>query len=184
MKLELDDKAMQSIITQLVDLEHSGYQFEGAEASFEILMLKASGEYRKLFDLEGFRVIIEKRGPAEDMLTEAAIKMGVGEAVVHTVAEGNGPVHALDNALRKALVQFYPELAMVKLTDFKVRVIDGDSATAAVVRVLVESTDGESVWGTVGVSENIIEASWKALVDSIEYAILLRRDGDSFAARG
>lgn len=172
MHTNLDDAALKEVMSNLVRLEHDGYQFEGAEASFEILIHKAKGDYRKLFDLEGFRVIIEKRGADNSLITEATIKVRVGEQCVHAVAEGDGPVHALDNALRKALLQFYPSLSNMKLTDFKVRVIDEASGTAAKVRVLVESSDGLSSWGTIGVSENIIEASWLALVDSLVYALL------------
>lgn len=175
MNISIDDGAMKEMIKTLVNMEHQGYQFEWAEASFELLMLKAIGRYRKLFDLEGFRVIIEKRGPEEELLTEATIKLNVDGTTVHTVAEGDGPVHALDNALRKALLQFYPELDRLKLSDFKVRVINERAGTAAKVRVLVESTDGQDTWGTIGVSENIVEASWEALVDSITYS--LQSDG-------
>ncbi|MDD3926294.1 MAG: citramalate synthase [bacterium] len=177
MNADLDAAALKKVMSSLVKLEHEGYQFEGAEASFEILILKANGKYRKLFDLEGFRVIIEKRGADDAMITEATIKVRVGEQSVHTVAEGDGPVHALDNAMRKALLQFYPSLSRMKLTDYKVRVIDETSGTAAKVRVLVESSAGASSWGTVGVSENIIEASWLAIVDSIAYALQKEEEG-------
>ncbi|MFH1046606.1 MAG: alpha-isopropylmalate synthase regulatory domain-containing protein, partial [Candidatus Omnitrophota bacterium] len=148
-----------------------GYQFEAAEASFELLMKKELKKFRKFFDLQGFRVIIEKN--AEGRLTsEAAIHLKVNKHKEYTVAEGDGPVNALDSALRKALLQFYPTLANMHLTDFKVRVLDEKAGTAAKVRVLIQSQDEKDSWGTVGVSENIIEASWQALADSIEYKLL------------
>jgi 2-isopropylmalate synthase len=129
------------------------------------------GVYKSFFGLEGFRVIVEKLSDGS-MLCEATIKVNVDGREEHTAAEGNGPVNALDNALRKALEKFYPELSQVRLTDYKVRVLDVKAGTGAPVRVLVESADHEGRWGTVGVSENIIEASWRALVDGIEYKLL------------
>ncbi len=159
-----------AVLDRIKVLEYEGYQFEGAEASFELLVHKATNRYRKLFSLEGFRVIVEKRED-ERVLCEATIKVRVGEEVVHTAAEGNGPVNALDNALRKALQVFFPSLAGIRLIDYKVRVIDGRDGTGAKVRVLIESGDEGRTWGTVGVSTNIIEASWQALVDSIEYGL-------------
>jgi 2-isopropylmalate synthase len=134
------------------------------------------GNYHKLFDLKSFRVIVEKRGTDPEPTTEAVLRVVVDGEEMLTVAEGDGPVHALDNALRKALERFYPQLKQIKLTDFKVRVLDAKQATAAGVRTLVESTDGTTVWSTVGVSENIIEASWHALVDSVEYGLLRLMD--------
>ena len=134
-------------------------------------MRKETGEYRKFFELEGFRVITESDRRAR-MRCEATIKLIVDGREEHTAAEGDGPVNALDNALRKALDKFYPELETVSLSDFKVRVIDARRGTAAKVRVLIESRDGEHTWGTIGVSENLVEASWKALVDAIEYKLL------------
>jgi 2-isopropylmalate synthase len=155
----------------LQDLEHQGYQFEAAEASFELLIKKAMKKYKRFFDLEGFRVIIEKT--KDDKLTsEATIKLKVNNIEEHTASVGDGPVNALDNALRKALSEFYPTLAKMHLTDFKVRVLDERAGTAARVRVLIQSQDERDSWGTVGVSENIIEASWQALADSIEYKLL------------
>jgi len=161
------------VLQQIVRLENEGYSFEGAEASFELLLQKAMGTYRKLFDLKSFRVIVEQRGTDPEPTTEAVLRVVVGNEEMLTVAEGDGPVHALDNALRKALEKFYPEeLKHIKLTDFKVRVLNPKEATAAGVRANVESTDGTSSWSTVGVSTNIIEASWHALVDSVEYGLL------------
>ena len=172
--LERTSGATRMILDIIKDLEYKGYYFEGAEASFELLLKRVLGLYESLFELDGFRVIIEKRERDQEPVAEATIKLKVGDKIVHTAAEGEGPVNALDNALRKALGDFYPELSKISLTDYKVRVLNGSSGTSAKVRVLIESTDGSRVWGTVGVSTNIIEASWRALVDSIEYGLLAR----------
>ena len=176
-ELELDLKKetpqTRKILELVQDLEHRGYQFEAAEGSFELLMNKAMGKYKKFFTLEGFRVIIEKK--ADKLVSEAAIKIRVGKALEHTVAEGDGPVNALDTALRKALSEFYPTLAQMHLSDFKVRVLNAEAGTAAKVRVLIQSQDAKDSWSTIGVHENIIEASWQALVDSIEYKLM--KDG-------
>jgi 2-isopropylmalate synthase len=161
----------EAIINRLKELEHQGYQFEGAESTFELVIRKQLGKYRPFFELEAFKLITEQPSPSAPSAS-ALIKVKVDGKSEITAAEGDGPVHALDRALRKALEVFYPELSSVHLTDFKVRVIDSESATAAKVRVLIESTDGESVWTTVGVSTDIIEASWIALVDSIEYKLI------------
>lgn len=162
-----------SVLDNVVRLEHEGYSFENAEASFELLLKKSLGMYRKLFDLKGFRVIIEKRGPEEEPITEATLKIAVDGKEAFTVAEGDGPVHALDNALRLALRQFYgKQLAKIKLSDFKVRVVNTRAGTAAKVRTIIESRDKTDTWTTVGVSTNIVEASWAALADSIEYGLL------------
>ncbi len=163
-------KKAEKILEQIKDLEHQGYQFEGAEASFELLVRRSIGEHKKFFDLEGFRVIVWKDQQGQ-MFSEAIIKLSVNGQKEHTAAEGDGPVNALDNALRKALDKFYPALKEMSLTDFKVRVISAKSGTAAKVRVFIESKDNKDEWGTVGVSENVIEASWQALVDSIEYKL-------------
>jgi len=160
------------LLESLKELEHQGFQFEGAEGSFELLMRKAEGTHRRFFDLIGFRVIVEKRQEREDTVSEATITVKVGDHTEHTAASGNGPVNALDHALRKALDKFYPQLKEMKLLDYKVRVLAADKGTAARVRVLIESGDRTGKWGTVGVSENIIEASWQALVDSVEYKLL------------
>ncbi|MBC7218337.1 MAG: citramalate synthase [Candidatus Caldatribacterium sp.] len=172
MGIDLDpkDPRVDALVQRIKEAENYGYQFEGADASFEILLRKALGEEVKFFDLEGFRVIVEKRG-GENTITEATVKVRVNEDVVHTVAEGDGPVHALDNALRKALEGLYPALRKIRLSDYKVRVLSEKEGTAAKIRVLVQSTDGENVWGTVGVSTDIIEASWEALVDSVRYGL-------------
>jgi 2-isopropylmalate synthase len=159
------------VLKALKDLEGKGYAFEAADASFRILIQKVLREHQSFFELEGFRVIVEKRGRDEPCLSEATIKVRVKDEVELTAALGDGPVNALDGALRKALLRFYPEIAKVFLTDFRVRILDPEEATAATTRVLIESSDGEESWGTVGVSENIIEASWEALVDSVEYKL-------------
>ncbi len=170
--LDKDSPAAKEIMERLKEMEHAGYQFDGAEASFELLVQKSVGRYQPRFDLEGFRVIVEKDRLGE-IKTEATIKVKVDGEEEHTAAEGDGPVHALDNALRKALERFYPQLKGIRLTDFKVRVVDAPAqATAASVRVMVESRAGANTWTTVGVHTNIIEASWQALVDGVEYGLL------------
>lgn len=163
-----------AVLEQIKDLEHQGFQFEGAEASFELLLRKAFNGYHEPFNLETLRIIMEKRED-NDIYSEAIIKLRVGDEIVHTAAEGNGPVNALDNALRKALVGFYPEIPEMQLADYKVRILDSNSGTGALVRVLIETHDKHNSWGTVGVSSNIIEASWQALVDSIAYGLLKKR---------
>ncbi|HDK16315.1 MAG TPA: citramalate synthase, partial [Nitrospirae bacterium] len=172
LKIDHDSPKVAEIIRELKDLENQGFQFEGAEASFELLMKKAFGLHRTFFDLIGFRVIDEKRQEKEKPLSEATIMVKVRGKMEHTAATGNGPVNAIDNALRRALEKFYPQLKQVKLIDYKVRVLAAGKGTSAKVRVLIESGDNTHKWGTVGVSDNIIEASWQALVDSIEYKLL------------
>jgi 2-isopropylmalate synthase len=174
--LESKDPKIREILDHLKQLENQGFQFEGAEGSFEILMKKALGQHKKFFELMGFRVIVEKQKEEEPSLSEATIMVRVGDRVEHTAAVGNGPVNALDNALRKALETFYPELKEVKLLDYKVRILSSKDGTGAQTRVLIESGDGKSKWGTVGVSENIIQASWQALVDAIDYKLLKEED--------
>ncbi len=170
--IESNDSRVTSILTRLKELEQQGYQYEGAEASFEILMRKALGTCKNYFDLHGFRVISSKRDIDTPPLDEATIRIEVKGEKVHTAAMGEGPVNALDNALRKALKRFYPSLAEIELADYKVRVLASDHGTGARVRVLIESSDKVSQWGTVGVSHDIIEASWQALVDSITYKLM------------
>ncbi|HDZ49755.1 MAG TPA: citramalate synthase [Candidatus Aerophobetes bacterium] len=169
--LEEDTVLSKKIITRIKELENQGYEFEGAEGSFELLVKKAKGKYKKLFELEGFRVTVEKRDDGR-LISEATVKLKLKGKIVHTVAEGNGPVNALDKALRKALKQEYPELSQMHLADYKVRILDARAGTRAKTRVLIESSDKEDRWVTVGVSPNIIEASWEALIDSIEYKLL------------
>ena len=167
--LELDDGAASRAVERLKEQEHRGYHYEAAPASFELLLRREAGSYKPLFKLESFRVVTEKRAGGE-VETEATIKVEVdGERYVR-VAEGNGPVNALDQALRGAIADRYPQLAEIELTNYKVRILDEAHGTGAVTRVLLDSADGGREWGTIGVSENIIEASWEALVDSLEYA--------------
>ncbi|MHC5056981.1 MAG: citramalate synthase [Planctomycetota bacterium] len=174
MGLTPDSEGMQQILEQVQNLEHAGYQFEAAEASFEVLSRKILGTHRPFFKLEGFRVISELDESGADR-TEATIKLSVGGEEEHTAAEGNGPVNALDGALRKALLPFYDNLREVQLTNYKVRIVNPLASTAARVLVLIESRDARDRWATVGVSENIIEASWIALVDSVEYKLFKDR---------
>ena len=166
-----DHGAIQVVLDRVKEMEAQGYQFEGAEGSFELLMKKALGQYERFFDLEGFRVIVEKKGNSPTYC-EATIKVIVKGVAEHTAAEGTGPVNALDNALRKALEEFYPGLKEITLLDYKVRILDEHAGTASNTRVLIQSGDGEREWGTVGMSTNIIEASWEALVDSLEVKLL------------
>ncbi|MDD5073083.1 MAG: citramalate synthase [Candidatus Omnitrophica bacterium] len=161
------------ILKLLQKLEHEGYHFEAAEGSLELLLKRAFKKYKRFFELEGFKVVTEHKG--NKLLSEATIKVKVNKVEEHTAAEGDGPINALDNALRKALLEFYPALAEMRLSDFKVRVLDEKAGTAAKVRVLIQSEDAKDSWWTIGVSENIIEASWNALVDSIEYKLLKDR---------
>jgi len=160
-----------AVIEKIKDLEHQGYQFEGADASLELLLRQAYGNLEEVFTLESFKIFVEKRLD-QSVSSEATVKLRVGNETVFTVAEGNGPVNALDNALRKALIQFFPNIADMHLSDYKVRVIDEKDATAGKVRVLIESTGFQNTWSTVGVSSNVIEASWEALIDSIRYALI------------
>ena len=164
---------LQELVETLKERESQGYQFEGAEGSFELLMRKAMGSHRPSFQLLGFRVIVEKKQEHGLLLSEATVMVKVGDVIEHTAAVGAGPVNALDHALRKALEKFYPQLREVKLLDYKVRVLSAEKGTESKVRVLIESGDHKDKWGTVGVSENIMEASWQALADSIEYKLLL-----------
>ncbi len=168
---ERDVNQTKKILSLLKKLEAEGYQFEGAEGSFALLMKKKLSDFHPFFELKGFRVIVEKDYLGR-LHSEATIKVKVKGQEEHTAAEGDGPVNALDNALRRALEKFYPQLKEVSLTDFKVRVINASAGTAAKVRVLIESRDSKNEWSTLGVSENIIEASWQALVDAIEYKLL------------
>jgi 2-isopropylmalate synthase len=169
--IDVEGKALGDVLATLKRLEHEGYHFEAADASLELLMRQATGWRQPYFEVESFRVIVEDRDDAR-FTTEATIKVHVaGERVIAT-AEGNGPVNALDKALRLAIGGRYPALSRVHLTDYKVRVLDTSKGTGAVTRVLLDSTDGERSWSTIGVSENVIEASWQALSDSIVYGLL------------
>jgi len=179
--LDSKDPVTMEILDNIKEMENRGYQFEGAEASFELLMKRALGTHKKFFSIIGFRVIDEKRQEVQKPLSEATIMVKVGGKIEHTAAEGSGPVNALDNALRKALEKFYPKLKEVRLLDYKVRVLSGGQGTASATRVLIESGDKENRWGTVGVSDNIIDASYHALTDSIEYK--LHKDEEAEQAR-
>ncbi len=179
--LEKDSAETRAVVEKLKNLEHDGYQFEAAECSFELMVRRLLGQNQPFFELENFTVIGEMPTPSDGRTSTALIKVKVGGQHEVTAAEGDGPVHALDRALRKALGVFYPELNAMKLTDFKVRVLNPQEATAAKVRVLIESTDGLDIWTTVGVSTDIIEASCLALVDSIEYKLMQKTRKESRA---
>lgn len=179
--LPSDKKEVQKLLAQIKQAESRGYQYENAEASFEMLLRRSSPDYRPPFQLVDFMVVVETRRRApvknrlEETLAEAMIKVRVDGEVMHTAAEGNGPVNALDQALRKALLQVYPSLATVKLVDYKVRILEESVGTESQVRVLIESSDGAGSWRTVGSSTNIIDASWLALADSVEYWLTGRK---------
>ena len=174
-----DKETRAKILERLQELENEGYCFEMAEASFLLLVKKIMGTYRRFFDLRGFRTIVEKRSHDGEPITEATIKIGVGDSEELTASEGDGPINALDGAVRKSLERFYPSLKEMRLVDFKVRIINPTAGSAAKVLVLIESRDQDEIWGTVGLSENIIEASWQALTDSIEYKLLKDTEGNN-----
>jgi 2-isopropylmalate synthase len=161
---------LKAILNRIKDLEHQGYEYEAAEGSLALLISKTLERKVPPFLVDAYHVSMRRDGTAS--ICEATIKVRVGEEQAHTVAEGDGPVNALDSALRAALVRFYPQLQGVKLTDYKVRILDSATGTAAKTRVLIESSDGKEEWGTVGASDNIIEASLQALVDSMEYRLM------------
>ncbi|MGG6313462.1 citramalate synthase [Paenibacillus macerans] len=173
-----ENENTRQVISKIKDLEHQGYQFEGADASLELLLRQANGELKELFVFESFKMLVEKAAD-RPVVSEAFVKLNIDGTSIYTAAEGNGPVNALDNALRKALITYYPGLKEMHLSDYKVRVLDDKDATASKVRVLIESQDFSNSWNTVGVSSNVIEASWEALVDSIRYALLgqTKREG-------
>lgn len=177
-------KAIEEVLRQIKILEKQGFQYDVAEASFDLLLRRVHPDYRPPFELVDFMIVVEKRrrpptrGNQEEPLSEATIKVKVDDRIVHTAAEGDGPVDALDKALRKALLQFYPDLTAVKLIDYKVRILEETAGTASQVRVLIESSDGRENWRTVGSSTNIIEASWLALADSMEYW-LIKQSGEA-----
>jgi 2-isopropylmalate synthase len=170
-QLTKDSAEAKEILQQLKQQEHAGYEYEAADASFHILVQKLLKRHKPFFNLHGYRVIMDRPGDGSHSIVEASVKLEVKGESVHTVSEGDGPVNALDRALRAALEKFYPSIAAVKLVDYKVRIIDSQLATAAKTRVMIESTDDTAIWGTVGVDDNIIEASWEALVDSVEYKL-------------
>jgi len=170
-----EDKALaKKILKTVQDLENQGYQFEAAEGSFDLLVKRVLGTYEQAFELDKYHVNVEKNSAGE-IVTEATVKLNVKGVSEHVVAEGDGPVNALDAALRKSLEKYYPSLKDMHLIDYKVRVVNPRAGTAASVRVVIESRDRHSMWGTVGVDENVINASWKALVDSVEYKLLKDR---------
>jgi 2-isopropylmalate synthase len=168
---KLSREEASQVLREVKELEGRGFQFEGAEGSFELLLRRSRAGYRPPFELLDFLVLVEKR-VGKEILSEATVKVRVGDEVMHTAAEGNGPVNALDRAIRKALVPFYPGLSRVKLTDYKVRILNEQAGTEATVRVLILAGDGRRSWATVGSSPNIIEASWHALADSLELPLL------------
>ena len=170
MDLHKDTPEVREILQQLKQLEHAGYEYEAADASFHILVQKLLKKHQPFFKLLAYRVIMDRSGDGTGVV-EASVKLEVAGKVVHTVSEGDGPVNALDTALRGALQEFYPVIAQVRLVDYKVRILDSRTGTAAKTRVIIESTDGRDTWGTVGVDDNIIEASWEALVDAVEYKL-------------
>ena len=170
---DLPPEEARRVVRAVKELEGKGFQFEGAEGSFELLLRRSRPGYRAPFELLDFLVLVEKR-VGKEILAEATVKVRVGDEVMHTAAEGNGPVNALDRAIRKALLPFYPGLRRVRLTDYKVRILNEGAGTEATVRVLILASDGEHSWATVGSSPNIIEASWQALADSLEYPLVRR----------
>jgi 2-isopropylmalate synthase len=174
-KIAENKELAKKLLAQVQDLENEGYQFEAADASFDLLVRKAVDTYKPAFEFVNYRVNVERNSEGR-MVIEATVKLMVDGVTEHVVAEGDGPVNALDKALRKALDRFYPDIRDMHLIDYKVRVVNAKDGTAARVRVVIESRDKEAVWGTVGVSENVIDASWKALVDSVDYKIL--KDAD------
>ncbi|MFW6156548.1 MAG: alpha-isopropylmalate synthase regulatory domain-containing protein, partial [Armatimonadota bacterium] len=171
------DPRMREVLTEVKERENRGYQYEAAEASFELLARRIFGEQYELFELQGFRVIMGKHREDEEPFAEATVqlKLPQSDASVHTAAMGDGPVNALDTALRKALRDEYPEISDMRLVDYKVRVLDATEGTSGAVRVLIQTANNGHSWGTVGVHENIIEASWQALTDSIVYGIIQAR---------
>jgi 2-isopropylmalate synthase len=176
--IDLDADAAKRSVERIKEREHRGYHYEAADASFELLLRREAGEYQPLFRLESFRVITEKRTDGQ-VETEATIKIWVDGRRYMRTAEGNGPVNALDRALREAIGELHPHLADIELVDYKVRILDSHHGTGAVTRVLLDASDGQGSWGSIGVSENIIEASWEALVDSLEYAFQERMPATS-----
>jgi 2-isopropylmalate synthase len=176
------DEFAQRVVERVKELEHEGFQFEAADGSFELLMRKEAGSYEPLFRLESWRVLVEKRADGK-VVTEATIKIWLGEQRYVRTAEGNGPVHALDAALRDAIGELHPHLRDIELVNFKVRILDETKGTGAITRVLIDASDGHDVWGTIGVSENVIAASWDALVDSLEYGMQSGRRPDESSAR-
>ncbi len=169
--LNMESLDLRKALEQIKVLESQGFTFEGAEASVELMLRRTHPAYVPPFEVIDYSVNVSQRR-GRGLNAEAIVKVRVGPKRMHTVAEGNGPVNALDAALRKALVDVYPQLSSIKLVDYKVRILDGENATAATTRVLIDTRQGNKSWSTVGASANIIEASWQALADSMEYALL------------
>ena len=168
--LDEKDPAMKTLIDELKDMEFRGYEFEAADASLKLLIARALGQAKTFFEVEGYRVAVERR--SGELLAEATVKLKVNSQPIHTVAECTGPVGALDKALRLALESVYPQLQELQLRDYKVRILDSRAGANARTRVFIESGDGKSIWGTVGVSDNVIDASWEALTDAVNYKLL------------
>lgn len=179
--VELDARspALKEFLSELKDLEFKGYEYEAADASFKLLLNRFLKGKEEDFELIGYRVMISHQPELSRTVSEATVQIKIGDAIQHTVAEGTGPVEALDDALRKAIAPAFPEISEVELIDFKVRILDSQHGADAIIRVQIESTDGKEIWGTVGASDNIIEAAWEALVDSVEYKILLESEKPS-----
>ena len=178
MGLELDARSpeLKDFLAELKDLEFKGYEYEAADASFKLLLNRFLKNKKEDFELLGYRVMISQQNEPKRTVSEATVQVKIGNEVHHTVAERTGPVEALDDALRKAIAPIFPEIMAVELMDFKVRILDSQQGADAIIRVQIESTDGHDIWGTVGASDNIIEATWEALVDSVEYKILLETE--------
>ena len=178
-----DEDFARRVVERVKELEHEGFQFEAADGSFELLMRKEAGVYEPLFRLESWRVIVEKQADGR-ATTEATIKIWLGGERYVRTAEGNGPVHALDRALRDAIGEIHPHLRDIELVNFKVRILDETKGTGAVTRVLIDASDGHDVWGSIGVAGNLIAASWDALVDSLEYGMQGQRRSSSESTLG
>ena len=172
-KLTNDTPELKDILKRIKELEHEGFEFEAAEASLALLISKLLKHEEPPFEIVGYQASMRRDG--DFAVCQANVKIRVGDEFTHTIAEGDGPVNALDGALRAALVKHFKKIKKLKLTDYKVRILDSSSGTEAKTRVLIESSDGHSEWGTVGVHENIIEASLQALVDSIEYFLMMKK---------
>jgi 2-isopropylmalate synthase len=175
--IDLSREESKKILEEIKSLEHEGFSFEAAEASVDLMLMRTRPDYTPPFELVDFMVVVEHR-QGRGLLAEATVKVRVGDEIKHTAAEGNGPVNALNGALRKALNDTYPELSAIHLVDYKVRILDSDQGTAATTRVLIDFRNGTHHWTTVGASPNIIEASWRALSDSMEYAVLTTQNGN------
>jgi len=178
-ELDRGSESTRRVIDQVKELENLGYEFEAADGSLQLLLMKNTGQYRDHFEFEAYRVIVERRTSDDSLIAEATVKLRVDGEPVYTVAECTGPIGALDKALRKAIEKIHPEIRDVELRDYKVRILSGAQGTGAKTRVLIESSDGQEIWGTVGVSDNIVDASWQALRDSVEYKLLKQQKKES-----